>query len=682
MKKLKNILQYDYIFYILLIISLLFSFLILNIDVKSNYNEKTNKEIGYITDYKIKKDKILIYIKGKENLIVSYKYKNKKDISNLAYGDYILVKGSFQKPDNNTNFNLFNYKKYLLSKKIKYIVQANEIKIIKKTNNIFYILKKRLLKRINKYKKSKSYLKAFIFGDKNDIDDDIYLKYQKMGINHLFSISGMHVSFFTIILLKLLSFLKENKKYILISIFLIIYLFLTNFTISMMRSCFSFILFFINKIFKLKIKNINLIIFLFSIFLIYNPYYLYNMGFIFSFSISFSLIKFNNLLKKGNYIYKLLKISIISFLISVPILINSFFKINLLSIVFNIFYVPFVSFILFPMNILTIIFPFLDNLCFFIISFFENISSYLSNINVLSFSCAKIPIIIVILYYIFLYKLFNNINIKNITIITIFIIVFIFYKSVVFIPSVTFLNVKQGDSIIIRTKNKNILIDTGGIVSYDKKYEYNLTNNTLVPYFQSEGIKQIDLMIITHGDRDHIGEAINLVNNFKVEKVIFNCGPHNNLEKELIKVLDKKKIKYYSCINQLDNLYFLQTKEYNNENDNSNVIYTELNGYKFMFMGDASITTEKDILDKYNISNIDVLKVGHHGSKTSSSKDFINEVNPKYSVISVGKNNRYGHPNKEVLNNLENSKIYRTDKQGSVMFKIKNNKLKIETCSP
>ncbi len=177
-----------------------------------------------------------------------------------------------------------------------------------------------------------------------------------------------------------------------------------------------------------------------------------------------------------------------------------------------------------------------------------------------------------------------------------------------------------------------------------------------------------------------------MVNNFKVEKVIFNCGAYNNLEKEIIKILDKKKIKYYSCIKELnidkDKLYFLQTKEYDNENDNSNVIITELDGYKFMFMGDASSTTEKEILDKYNLLNIDVLKVGHHGSKTSSSKVFINEINPKYSVISVGKKNRYGHPNKEVLETLNESKIYRTDEDGSIMFKIKNNKLKIETCSP
>ncbi len=105
------------------------------------------------------------------------------------------------------------------------------------------------------------------------------------------------------------------------------------------------------------------------------------------------------------------------------------------------------------------------------------------------------------------------------------------------------------------------------------------------------------------------------------------------------------------------------------------------NDYKFLFMGDAGVGREKDILDKYNLSDIDVLKVGHHGSKTSSSKELINEIKPNYSIISVGKDNRYGYPNKEVLDNIEDSKIYRTDQVGSIMFKIKNNKLKIETCS-
>lgn len=100
-----------------------------------------------------------------------------------------------------------------------------------------------------------------------------------------------------------------------------------------------------------------------------------------------------------------------------------------------------------------------------------------------------------------------------------------------------------------------------------------------------------------------------------------------------------------------------------------------------MFMGDAGVEKEKEILEKYNLSNIDVLKVGHHGNKTSGGRMFINKINLKYSIISLVLNNRYGHPNKEVLNDLKQSKVYSTDQDGSIMFKIKNDKLKIKTCS-
>ena len=168
--------------------------------------------------------------------------------------------------------------------------------------------------------------------------------------------------------------------------------------------------------------------------------------------------------------------------------------------------------------------------------------------------------------------------------------------------------------------------------------------------------------------------------------VIFNRGDKSLLEEEAIDIFEDKDIGYDTFGDKIDihgiYLYFLNDKIFDNENDNSNVIYFEYLKYKFLFMGDASSNVEDYIISKYNLSDITFFKVGHHGSKTSSSKDFIDCITPKYSIISVGKNNRYGHPNKEVLDNLENSKIYRTDQDGSIMFKIKNNKLKIETCSP
>ena len=281
----------------------------------------------------------------------------------------------------------------------------------------------------------------------------------------------------------------------------------------------------------------------------------------------------------------------------------------------------------------------------------------------------RINWVFIVSYYIILFLPKNSIKLLLIMILLLINRVLPFLDSSFY---VYYFDVNQGDSTVIVSphKSKVIMIDTGGIINYQKESwkksnkNYKVSNN-VIKYLKSIGITKIDYLILTHGDYDHMGDGVNLVNNYKVKNVVFNCGEYNDLEKELIKVLDKKKIKYYSCIKELDininKLYFLNTKEYDNENDNSNVIYSELNGYKFMFMGDAGVEKEKDILDKYNISDIDVLKVGHHGSKTSSDKKFIDEIKPKYSIISVGKNNRYGHPNKEVLNNLRDSKIYRTD---------------------
>ena len=233
---------------------------------------------------------------------------------------------------------------------------------------------------------------------------------------------------------------------------------------------------------------------------------------------------------------------------------------------------------------------------------------------------------------------------------------------------------KAFDELLVRTQEK--LFTYIMFVVHD--------HDTADDIFQ-EGIKKIDYMILTHGDYDHMGESINIINNYKVDKVILNCGPINDLERDLINELNKKNIKYYSCLKELKvndiKLEFLNTKTYDNENDNSNVIYTVINNYKILLMGDASSTREQDIINKYNLTNIDILKVGHHGSNTSSSNYFINKIKPKYSLISVGKNNKYGHPNKEVLNNLKNSKIYRTDINGSIKLLL-DSKLKICNYSP
>ena len=528
-----------------------------------------------------------------------------------------------------------------------------------------------------------------------DIEKNTLNNYQLNGISHLFAISGMHISLLTGIILFLLRKISYSIKlnYLIVTVILVFYLFLTGFSPSILRTTIMYIIIAINKSYNLKIKSIDIILLVLIIIIIINPFYLCNIGFQYSYIISFTLILCSNKISNiQGKIKSSLYISYLCFIISFPISIYNFYQVNILSIFINIILIPIVSIIIYPLAILTFIFPFFYKIFTFSIIILETINNSISNITLFQIVFSKPPTILFIIYYIIIYlSIYNR---KYLLILLLIIFIHQVYPYIDNKSLVTAIDIGQGDSIFLKMpSNKgNILIDTGGITTFKKekwmepKEKYSIVRNKTIPYLKSIGINKLNYLIITHGDFDHMGEAINLVNNFKVEKVIFNCSSFNELEKELIKVLEKKKIKYYSCIKELniDNnkLYFLQTKEYDNENDNSNVIYTELNGYKFMFMGDASITTEKEILDRYNLPDIDVLKVGHHGSRTSSGEEFINEINPKYSVISVGKNNRYGHPNKEVLDNLNDSKIYRTDQDGSIMFKIKNNKLKIETCSP
>ena len=677
MKRLRHILQSKHLIKIITIIIFIITLLYTNYyPFKSKYTKDDKEFIGIVTKYEVKEDKITIEIKAKEKLLITYKYQD-KEFNNLSYGDKIKEKGTLITPSKNTNQNTFNYQKYLYYKKIYYLVEATSINKIANNHNYLYTIKNILYQKIDKLKSS-NYIKTLLFCD-NTLSKEIKESYRINGISHLFSVSGMHINFFVSIIYLYLNKITYNKriKYLITNIFIIIYLILFP-SSSLLRSAVMSILYSINYLLKLKIKKIDILLLTLGVSLLINPFIIYDLGYIYSYTITFFLVLSSSTLKNKNKINKIIYISLLSFLVSIPITIYNSYEINIISILLNIILVPIISIIILPLTILTYIFPILDSILYLFTSTLETISLFISKIKITKIIFPKPSLLIIALYYIIFLLSYQNKKYFYLNIILLIIIYISPYLNSNF--EIVMFEVGEADCHLIKYPyNKNtILIDTG-------KNEYKIKNE-VIPYLKSIGIKKIDYLIITHGDLDHMGEGINLVNNFKVEKVIFNCGPYNDLEQELIKVLDKKKIKYYSCIKELniDNnkLYFLQTKEYDNENDNSNVIYSELNVYKFMFMGDAGIDKEKDILDKYNLSNVDVLKVGHHGSKTSSSKEFINVINPKYSIISVGKNNRYGHPNKEVLENLENSKIYRTDEDGSIMFKIKNNELKIETCSP
>ena len=696
MKKLKTIFVSKTFF--LSLIFLVFILTWYQVFLKSDNSRFSNEEeiTGLIKSKKVTNNKITLELKSKENIILNYyvdTYDELNKLNDTLYeGIIITAHGTLNQPSNNTIPNTFNYKKYLKSKKIYYTFKADALEIVGDNSNFYYQFKHWLSKRIESIDDT-GYIKAFVLGSKSEIDEEVFKTYQNNGITHLFAISGMHISLFSSILLFLLKkiHLKDNQAYPIILLFLLGYTFLVSFTASVVRAFTLYLLLYLNKRLKLGATTTRIFIYAIVLILLLNPFFILDIGFLYSSLTSFGLILFSDYLKTSNKVLALFKVSLIALLFSLPITINNFYEYNFLSILANIVIVPLVSTIIYPLSLITLILPFFHPILKFFLTILETISTILSSITWFKIILPKMPWFLIISYYFIIYLIFKA---KKKRCVIFLIILLLGYKLSFNFDNnfyVYYLDVGQGDSILLISprSRKAILIDTGGkkSVSYNEfpTNEYHISNN-IITFLKSINIGKINTLITTHGDYDHMGESLNIVNNFKVGNVILNCGSLNELEQNLITLLDKKHIKYSKCINQLDispiKLYFLNSGEYDNENDNSNVIYAKLNDYKFMFMGDAGVEKEEDILNKYNISVIDVLKIGHHGSKTSSSKEFITKIKPKYSIISVGKNNRYGHPNKEVLENLKDSKIYRTDQDGSIMFKIKNNKLKIKTCSP
>lgn len=672
--KLRIILLCDYLYYILFFITCIF--LLININKKIDVPIFTNNSYELIiNDYKINDKTITIYF---DNIIGKYYVDNDEKVKefkdNYSFGDKIYIEGEISVPNNNTIPNNFNYKDYLYHKYIYYIIKIDKIKMISKNDNIFLNIKNSIYKRIDKIKYN-NYLYAFILGKSYYIDSEVLNNYKINGITHLFALSGLHVSMFSSIILFILKKIKLSEKlsYFITSLFLIFFTFIASFTPSIVRSVLFFILSSINNVYYLYIKPKYLLYIVFSILIFINPFYIYDTGFILSFCISFFILLFNEKNKINNNLLSILVISILSTLSSLPIIINMSYEINILGFINNLFFIPYVTYIVFPLSIIVVFISKLSFILNFLIIIMEYVSKVSSNIFNIKLIFPKMSLFLIIIYYVLLILIVKKINLKKI---------FIIYLSFLYFRCnfdknnyVYFIDVGQGDSALIVTKNnKSILIDTGGKVGSN----YSLMKSNVIPFFKSIGIRKLDYLFITHGDYDHAGYGIDLVNNFNVKNRFTNKGKYNSLEKKLnIKSFNNSYIK-------IDNveIYSLNSKLYNNENSDSLVLLVIIDNYKLLFMGDASINTEKDIMNNYDIGDVFILKVGHHGSKTSSSEEFINNVNPKYSIISVGKNNKFGHPNKEVLDNLSNSKIYRTDIDGSIMFKIKKDKLRIETYSP
>lgn len=684
MRSLKTILQYNKLFIVFFIFLCIYILLFTKIiKYESKLDIRKNVFEGVITSIKFEGNRLVLDVKGEERLIAYYYVKSKEEKNTILdvihHGDKIMLKGTLKVPFNNTIPNNFNYKKYLYNKKIYYTLSVDSYEIIKNNKNILYKIKDKLYKKIINLDNSDYYL-AFILGDKTLLSSEIYNSFQSNGISHLLALSGMHINILLLIINMFLKKFKESKRIIITSIILIVFLILTGLTASLQRATIFYILKNINNKFNLRYSNIKLLFIVAFIILFINPFLIYDLGFIYSFIVCFGIFYYSDFIK-GNYVVKLFKLSLVTFLFSMPITIMVNYEVNLSSIFINMLFVPWISLIVYPLSLISFIIPILNPLFGFTINITNNMNMLFSKISLI-INIPKLSIILIILFYLVLLVR------KKKLYICLFLIL-IFGKVIVLFDKnyyVYFFDIGQGDaSVLVSPHQKEVLmIDTGGKITYEKE-EWQKSNKTynisdgVIKFLKSRGITKLDYLIISHGDQDHAGDALNIIKKLNVKKVVLNNGSTNSLEKKIIntsvKITNNYNLKYFKVIN-------LNNGFYDNENDASLVNYITFLKYKFLFMGDASRSVEEKIIEKYNLFNIDVLKVGHHGSKTSSSKYFVDKIIPKYSVISVGRNNRYGHPHEEALSNLINTKILRTDSDGTITFKINKNKFDIDFCKP
>ena len=234
------------------------------------------------------------------------------------------------------------------------------------------------------------------------------------------------------------------------------------------------------------------------------------------------------------------------------------------------------------------------------------------------------------------------------------------------------------DAILFRSHNKNVLIDTGGVSSYSSSNnDGKIFFNIIYPTFKSLGIKKLDYLILTHGDKDHLGEAKTLIENFKVKNIIINNNHINFYEQKLIEkntIIGKQNLTF-----SLKDLSFIQLNEnLDDENDSSQIYLVQYKNIKILLTGDASIKSEENLLNNYNLSNIDILKIGHHGSRSSTSDNFLKEIHPKIALISAGRNNKFNHPHQEVLERLNkyHVKTYCTKELGTLTINLDKMEIK------
>lgn len=639
----------------------------------------------------------------------------------VKYNQIVVLEGDLQTFDFKRNPGGFDEKLYMNTRKIDYKMFAG-LKSSSKVINNFKLYIYEIHEKMNYVydnllpEKEASVLKAMLLGDKKNLDTSIKEIYRKAGISHILAISGLHISILSGLLWLLLNHLGFNKRVnsLIVLIILVLYCIFTGSSVSTVRSVTMIGIVLFGAIIYREADIYTSIGTAALTLLIYQPLYLFDAGFQLSFGAVSGIIILSPILERIHHIPKKIKPYLMSSLaasiVTYPIVAFHFNTISLVGIVINIFVLPFAA-LLVGFGLLSGIVglisitagKFMCGIVYFILVLYENICEIGGNTAFSEMITGEPNIILILFYYSMILIIsfyYYNLKAERLRLKKYIFIVgtsfLIITSIIIFKPKeleLVYLDVNQGDSIVIHTKdNKNLLIDGGGNIRKEIG-EPNTGSQIVAPYLKYKGITSLDCVFVSHPDADHILGIIELIDYIKIKQIVVSPNIENN---KLFIALKKKSDEHSipivqmskgDTINFKNNLSIQCLYPYkdisigDDWNNGSLVFHMKYGSRTFMFSGDIEKEAEFYITNNYRRLNSDILKSAHHGSKTSSTKDFLDIVNPTAVIISSGRNNSYGHPHKEVIDRYKafNTKIYNTATDGAVIVKSDGNKLWIST---
>lgn len=705
-----------------LIVSLsFFLFFSIYLPSKTSQSEFTvssnlNYFIGKITSpLKITDQKLEIILENNdhEKLLVLYFFNDEQTKiekirhSAFKYGATCKATGDIQLPDESRNPGQFDYRDYLLSKGITHqmVIHSLDDLLCKGSSPLhqLYSLRDHIIYYVELKLSTAtgSWLNALIFGNDTKINDETIEVFQRWGISHILAISGLHVGLIIglvyFLLVKLNIMTKEKAQWLMIC-FLPLYAILAGGKPSVWRASFMVLLYIVFTKIKLKFSVMDTLSIVFLVILFFDKYMIYHIGFQFSFIVTFGLILSRQVIvRTKSNVFRLLHISFISQMIILPLQINYFFTFQPLSILLNVLVVPYFSMFVIPyMFLLLLLLPLpsffissLDHLFVNIHHLFLMFIDWIDQFVTSTFVIGDFPLLFVVIYYGLFFMMMINFQ-KNkfkksfkYGCLTVGLIIGIGLRPYLS-PNgtVTMLDIGQGDAFIIELPYRQgvFLIDAGARFSFnDFQVSDRVYRQIIKPYLYSRGIQGIDAVFLSHKDIDHMGSFQYIIEDFHVSRLYIS--DYYELTEEEKNILHKnnilvKKVKAPERIHVKNQSFYVLApfKDENDKNENSLVLYSKFGGKSWLFTGDIGKNLERQISDKYDI-RVDVLKVAHHGSNTSTDENFLKSIEPMFALIPVGVNNSYGHPTREVIEQLEGHEIiiFRTDEDGAVQYRYRNN---------